>query len=286
MTGKNLKANFKIFTLLSVLTGLFLGVGYLIGGRTGMIIGLVFAGLMNFVSYWYSDKIVLKMYGAEKITEEQNSELHDMVERLAEKAGIPKPEIYRNDMSVPNAFATGRSPEKGVVCLTDGLMNSLETDEIEGVISHELAHIKNRDTLINAVVATVAGAAGLLAEMAFWGAMFGGREEQGEMFSALALMILTPLIAMIIRMAVSRSMEFRADSEAVRIQGQKEGLSSALRKISEVNSRKTHRHKSRAQEAGANLFIENPFSSDSITKWFSTHPSLDERMENIEATEL
>ena len=286
MTGKNLKANFKIFTLLSVLTGLFLGVGYIIGGRGGMIIGLLFAGLMNFASYWYSDKIVLKMYGAEKITEEQDQEIHDIVESLAEKAGIPKPEIYRNDMSVPNAFATGRSPEKGVICVTDGLMNSLENDEIEGVIAHEMAHIKNRDTLINAVVATVAGAVGLVAEMAFWGAMFGGREEQGEMFSAMALMILTPLIATIIRMAVSRSMEFRADSEAVRIQGQREGLSSALRKISEANSRKTHRHKSRAQEAGANLFIENPFSSDSITKWFSTHPPLEERVENIEATEI
>lgn len=281
-----MKANLKIFSLLSVLTGVFLGVGYLIGGTGGMVIGLIFAGLMNFASYWFSDKIVLKMYGAEEVSEEENPGLHDMVEKLAENAGIPKPKIYRNKMDVPNAFATGRSPEKGVVCVTDGLMNTLTDEEVEGVIAHELAHIKNRDTLINAVVATVAGAVGLIAELAFWGAMFGGNDEQGEMVSALALMILTPIIATIIRMAVSRSMEFRADSEAVRIHGQKQGLSSALSKISEAKSRPTRRHNSRAQEAGANLFIENPFSSDSLTKWFSTHPPLDERVENIEATEL
>lgn len=284
--GNNMKANLKIFSLLSVLTGVFLGVGYLIGGTGGMIIGLVFAGLMNFGSYWFSDKIVLKMYGAEEVSEEENPELHRMVEKLSENAGISKPRVYRNKMDVPNAFATGRNPEKGVVCVTDGLMNTLETDEVEGVIAHELAHIKKRDTLINAVVATVAGAVGLIAELAFWGAMFGGNDEQGEMVSALALIILTPLIATVIRMAVSRSMEFRADSEAVRIHGQRQGLSSALRKISEENSRPIMRHNSRAQQAGANLFIENPFSSDSITKWFSTHPPLNERVENIEATEL
>jgi len=282
----NLKTNFKIFSLLSVLTGLFLGVGFLIGGRTGMIIGLIFAGLMNFGSYWFSDKIVLKMYGAEKLEESENPELHKKVEKLARDAGIPKPRLYINNMQVPNAFATGRNPEKGVVCVTQGLMDALEDDEVEGVIAHELAHIKNRDTLINAVVATVAGAVGLIAEMAFWGAMFGGREEQGEMASALTLMILTPLIATIIRMAVSRSMEFRADSEAVKISQNKQGLSSALEKITESSSHPLQRHASRSQEAGANLFISNPFSGDKITKWFSTHPPLQERLDNIEETQL
>jgi len=282
----NLKTNFKIFSLLSVLTGLFLGVGFLIGGRAGMIIGLIFAGLMNFGSYWFSDKIVLKMYGAEKLEESENPELHKKVEKLARDAGIPKPRLYINNMQVPNAFATGRNPEKGVVCVTQGLMDALEEDEVEGVIAHELAHIKNRDTLINAIVATVAGAVGLIAEMAFWGAMFGGREEQGEMASALTLMILTPLIATIIRMAVSRSMEFRADSEAVKISQNKQGLSSALEKITEASSKPLQRHASRSQEAGANLFISNPFSGDKITKWFSTHPPLQERLENIEETQL
>ncbi|WP_414838152.1 zinc metalloprotease HtpX [Candidatus Nanosalina sp. VS9-1] len=286
MIGQNLKTNFRIFTLLSVLTGLFIGAGYIIGGRGGMILGLFFAGIMNFASYWYSDKIVLKMYGAEKISEEENPDLHKMVERLAEDAGIPKPKVYMNDMEVPNAFATGRNPEKGVVCVTKGLMNTLNDEEIEGVIAHELAHIKNRDTLINAVVATIAGAVGILAEMAFWGAMFGGREEESDMISALVLMILTPLIATIIRMAVSRSMEFRADRDAVKISGNRKGLSSALEKISEASSRPLKGHASRSQEAGANLFISNPFSGDKITKYFSTHPPLDERLENIESTEL
>ena len=286
MKTGNIASNFKIFTLLSVLTGLFIGTGYIVGGRTGMIIGLLFAGIMNFASYWYSDKIVLKLYGADEVEESENPELHKMVQRLSDQAGIPKPKIYRNDMSVPNAFATGRNPEKGVVCVTEGLMNTLNDKEVEGVIAHELAHIKNRDTLINAVVATIAGAVGIIAEMAFWGAMLGGREEESDMISALVLMILTPLIATIIRMAVSRSMEFRADSEAVRISGNKRGLSSALEKISESSSKPLTKYASRAQEAGANLFISNPFSGDKITKYFSTHPPLEERIENIESTQL
>jgi heat shock protein HtpX len=286
LVGRNLKANFKIFTLLSVLTGLFIGAGFLIGGRGGMILGLVFAGIMNLGSYWFSDKIVLKLYGAEKISNEENPEIHEMVEELAENAGIPKPGIYRNDMQVPNAFATGRNPDKGVVCVTQGLMDSLEQDEIRGVIAHELAHIKNRDTLVNSVVATIAGAVGIIAEMAFWGAMFGGREEESEIVSALALMILTPLIATVIRMAISRSMEFRADSGAVEIAEDREGLSSALKKITESSSKPLQRHTSRSQEAAANLFISNPFSGDKITKWFSTHPPLEERLDNIRNTEV
>ncbi|MFB6241781.1 MAG: zinc metalloprotease HtpX [Candidatus Nanosalina sp.] len=286
LIGNNLKANFKIFTLLSVLTGLFVGAGFLIGGRAGMILGLVFAGVMNLGSYWFSDRIVIRLYGAQEVSEEEDPELHSMVEELSEKAGIPKPRIYRNDMQVPNAFATGRNPEKGVVCVTQGLMNSLDDQEVRGVVAHELAHIRNRDTLVNSVVATIAGAVGIIAEMAFWGAMLGGREEEGDMVSALALMILTPLIATVIRLAISRSMEFRADSGAVEISGDKEGLSSALQKISEASSRPLTRHASRSQEAAANLFIENPFSGDSITKWFSTHPPLEERLENIRNTEV
>ncbi|MFB6116827.1 MAG: zinc metalloprotease HtpX [Candidatus Nanosalina sp.] len=286
MVSSGLKANFKIFTLLSVLTGLFLGAGLLIGGRSGMVIAFFFAAVMNLGSYWFSHKLVLKMYGAEELEEAENPEIHSKVEELAREAGIPKPGVYRTGMQVPNAFATGRNPEKGVVCVTDGLMKTLDEDEIRGVIAHELAHIKNRDTLVNSAVATIAGAIGMLAELAFWGAMFGGREEEGEMVSAMALMILVPVISTIIRMAVSRSMEFRADSEAVKISRDKQGLSSALEKISEASSRKPTRHNSRAQEAGANLFIGNPFSGDKITKWFSTHPPLQERLENIEKTDI
>lgn len=284
--AQGLKANGKIFLLISVLTGVFLGTGYILGGTGGMVIGLGLAGVMNIASYWYSDRIVLKMYSAEEISEQENPEIHETVARLAENAGIPKPKLYRSSMQVPNAFATGRNPENGVVCVTEGLLSSLNDEEIEGVIAHELAHIKNRDTLINTAVATVAGALGFLAEMAFWGAMFGGREEEGEMVSALALMIVTPLIATVIRMAVSRSMEYRADADAVKIHGQREGLSSALKKINQANRKPRRGHSSKAQEAGANLFIDNPFASDSITKWFSTHPSLENRLENIEKTDI
>ena len=208
-----------------------------------MIIGLFFAGIMNFGSYWFSDRIVLKIYGAEKVERSDRPDLYDAVERLAEDAGIPVPELYISKMDVPNAFATGRNPEHGVVCVTQGLLRNLEQEEVEGVIAHEMAHIKNRDTLINAVVATIAGAIAIIAEMVFWGALFSGKDEEGELLSAMAFMILTPLIATIIRTAISRKMEFRADSDAVSIQGKKEGLSSALRKISSANERKNSRHK-------------------------------------------
>lgn len=278
--------NAKILGLLSVLTGAFLTAGYFIGGTSGMVIGLFLAGIMNFGSYWFSDRIVLKMYRAEKIEREDRPELYDAVENLAEGAGLPSPELYISDMDVPNAFATGRNPEHGVVCVTKGLLRNLEQEEVEGVIAHELAHIKNRDTLINAVVATIAGAIAIIAEMVFWGALFSGRDEEGEMLSALAFMILTPLIATIIRTAISRKMEFRADSDAVKIHGNREGLSHALRKISSANERKNTKHKSRVEEAGANLFIYNPFSSEKITRFFSTHPPLEERLENIESTSI
>lgn len=285
VSANSVESRLKILTLLSVLTAIFVSAGYYLGGTGGMIIGLVFAAVMNLGSYWFSDKIVLKIYGAEPLPESEYRDIHEAVERLAENAGIPKPRVYHSSMEAPNAFATGRSPKKGVVCLTDGLLQQLEQEEIEGVIAHELAHIKNRDSLVNAVVATVAGAISILAEMAFWGALFSGREENGEAFSAMAFMILTPLIALIIRTAISRTMEFRADSDAVRIHGSKQGLSSALQKINSANKDyRPSRRSNKMQEVGSNLFIENPFSHDTITRFFSTHPPLEDRLENIRNT--
>jgi len=278
--------NAKILGLLTTLTGLFIAAGYLIGGTFGMVIGLLFAGVMNFGSYWYSHKIVLKMYDATEVTREERPELYSSVEKLAENADVPMPELYISDMSVPNAFATGRNPENGVVCVTQGLLSSLEQEEIDAVIAHELAHIKNRDTLVNAVVATIAGAIAILAEMVFWGALFSGRQRQGELMSAMAFMILTPLIASLIKLTISRKMEYRADSDAVKIHGQREGLKNALKKISSANERPTRSHNSKIEEAGANLFIYNPFSSDKITKYFSTHPQLEDRLNNIEKSKL
>ncbi len=287
VSTSGLKANFKILSLLSVLTAVFISVGYALGGQLGMIAGLFFASIMNLGSYWFSDKIVLKMYKAEPLSEKEYPELHSALEKLSEKAGIPKPRFYKNSMEAPNAFATGRNPEKGVVCLTEGLMEQLNQDEIEGVIAHELAHIKNRDSLVNAAAATIAGAVAIIAEMAFWGAMFSGGRDRGEIASAAVFMVLVPVISMIIRTAVSRTMEYRADSAAVRIHGQKQGLSSALDKISAANKKTSkNQHTSRIQESGANLFIENPFSGDKMSKYFSTHPPTDSRIENIEKTEI
>lgn len=285
VSSKGVQTNLKIFLMLSVLTGAFIGIGYYLGGTLGMVAGLFFAGIMNFGSYWFSDRIVLKMYGAEELPENEFPEIHKAVEKLSNNAGIPKPRVYRNDMKVPNAFATGRSPEKGVVCLTDGLMNQLEQDEIEGVIAHELAHIKNRDSLINAVVATLAGAIAVIARIAFYGAMFSGNRQRGQMVGALAFMILTPIIAILIKTAISRQMEFRADRDAVKFHRSKQGLSNALKKISSAN-KKSNMKGSQVKEAGSNLFIENPFSGDKMTKYFSTHPPLDERLENINDTKV
>lgn len=278
--------NAKLIGLLSLLTGIFLGTGYLFAGQAGLIIALVFAAIFNFGSYWFSHRIVLKIYSAEEIPREANPELHSTLDKLAREAGIPKPKLYRNSMKVPNAFATGRSPKKGVICVTDGLLNELTDDEVSGVIAHELAHIKNRDTLINASVATIAGAISVLAEMIFWGAIFGGKqEEEGQFLSSIALMILTPLIATIIRMSISRKMEFRADSDAVRIQSRREPLMTALQKISSSNKSSNYKG-TKIQESGANLFIENPFRGDRLTKYFSTHPPLENRIENIKSTRI
>lgn len=286
VTGQGIKNNVRLVGLLSVLTGLFLGAGLYLGGTSGMIIAFLFAAVINFGSYWYSHKIVLKMYGAEEVSKKENPKLHSMVEELAENAEIPKPKVYRNSMQVPNAFATGRSPKKGVVCVTDGLMQQLNDEEVAGVIAHELTHIKNRDTLINASVATIAGAIAMMARLVFWSMIFTGRDRNGgEAMASLAFMLVVPLIAVVIRMAISRRMEFRADSGAVQIHGQKEGLSSALQKISSANEN-TNYKASQVQESGSNLFIENPFTGDKLTKYFSTHPPVEKRVKNIQETEL
>ena len=271
----------RITGLLAVLTGAFLGVGFILGGQSGMILGFVLALVMNFGSYWFSDKIALKIHKAKPLPADKAPELHKAVERMAQDAGIPKPNLYMTPMKVPNAFATGRSPKKGVIAVTEGLMNQLDRDEIDGVIAHEMAHIKNRDTLVNSVVATIAGAMSIAAEMAFYGAMFSGDERNSDMAGALVMMVLTPLIATLIRMAVSRRMEFRADTDAVKIHGQKEGLKSALQSISSTNDR-TRVKGSRVQESGANMYIYNPFSGHKLSKYFSTHPSLEKRLENID----
>ena len=275
--------NARLFGLLTVLTGLFIGAGYIIGGTTGMLIGLVFAGIGNFASYWFSDSIVRKMYGARRPEGDEKKKIEGIVERLAEDQGLPVPDVYVAEMGVPNAFATRRNPSNASIVVTHQLLSELNSDEVEGVLAHELAHVKNRDTLINSVVATFAGAIAVMAEMVFWGSLFSGREEEGEMLSSLALMILTPLIASLIKAAISRKMEYRADTDAVEMAGP-QGLSSALQKISQASERRKARHNSKVQEAGANLFIYNPFSADRLSKYFSTHPPLEDRLNNIQVS--
>ena len=274
----------KLFGLMSVMTGVFLGAGLLLGGRSGLIIALVFAGLTNFASYWFSHRIVLRIHGAEEIPEGEMEWLRDAVKEFSDNAGIPEPDLYRSNMRVPNAFATGRNPEHGVVCFTEPLLKKLDRNEVKGVLAHEMAHIENRDTLTNSVVATLAGAVAVLADMAFWGAMFSGGEERGNLASAAVMMVLTPLIATLVRSAVSRTMEFRADSDAVRIHGERDGLASGLKKINAASERSRYTG-SKVEEASASLFIDNPFTGDRLARWFSTHPPLQDRLENIRSTE-
>ncbi|MCG8563852.1 MAG: M48 family metalloprotease, partial [Desulfobacterales bacterium] len=231
--GNHIKTTF----LLTAMTGLFLFLGYLLGGQGGMFIALIFAGGMNFFSYWYSHKIVLKMYRAQPLERSQAPGLYDTVERLARQASLPMPQVYLIPESAPNAFATGRNPDNAVVAVTQGLMNLMNQAELEGVIAHELGHIKNRDILISTIVATMAGAIMWIASMARFSAIFGGfsgddDDEGGLGLAGVIIMsIIAPMAAMLVQMAVSRSREYLADATAASITGNPSGLASALSKL-------------------------------------------------------
>jgi heat shock protein HtpX len=265
------------------LTLMLVFVGGLIGGRSGMTIALVMAFGMNFVSYWFSDKIILKMYRAREIGAAEAPELHATVGRLAHKAEIPLPKVYVMDEDQPNAFATGRNPEHGVVAVTTGIMRILSREELEGVLAHELAHIKNRDILVATVAAAIAGAISYLAQMAQWAALFGGRrDDDGEGSSpvaALVMMIVGPLAAMVIQMAISRSREYGADAGGATISGNPRRLANALRKL-DAASRNIPMH---ANPATAHMFIVSPLSGGGIFKLFSTHPPMEERIARLES---
>jgi heat shock protein HtpX len=269
--------------LMVALTLMLVFVGGLIGGRSGMTIALVMAFGMNFVSYWFSDKIVLKMYRAREIGAAEAPELHATVGRLAHKAEIPLPKVYVMDEEQPNAFATGRNPEHGVVAVTTGIMRILSREELEGVLAHELAHIKNRDILVATVAAAIAGAISYLAQMAQWAAIFGGRrDDDGEGSSpiaALVMMIVGPLAAMVIQMAISRSREYGADAGGAAISGNPRQLANALRKL-HAASRSIPMH---ANPATAHMFIVSPLSGGGIFKLFSTHPPMEERIARLES---
>lgn len=269
--------------LLAVMTALILWVGQLLGGRQGMIIALIFAAAMNFFSYWYSDKLVLKMYRAGEVTPGQAPELYETVRRLTQRAGLPMPKLYVIPQQTPNAFATGRNPEHAVVAVTEGLLNIMEHDEVAGVLAHELAHVKNRDILIGSIAATMAGAIMVLATMARWSAIFGGagsNDDEGGgtgFIGLIAMSIIAPMAAMIIQMAISRSREYQADATGAGFAGNPEGLARALEKLGSYSKRLPMN----ANPSTAHMFIVNPLSGKNLMNLFSTHPPLEERIARL-----
>ena len=271
----------KAAMLLAGLTALFLWVGESLAGQQGLVVALLLAGGMNFASYWWSDRIVLRMHGAKEVTEAEAPELHGMVRRLAQRADLPMPRVYLMLEEAPNAFATGRDPAHGAVAVTHGLMRILEREELAGVIAHELAHIKHRDTLIMTIAATLAGAISMLANMAQWALLFGRStedEEDGNPMAGLVGILVAPFAAMLIQMAISWAREFVADEGGAEIGGNPMALASALRKI-EGWSREVPMEG--GTPATAHLFIVNPFSGGGMLKLFSTHPSTDERVARL-----
>jgi heat shock protein HtpX len=277
---------FKTAVLLAALTCLVVLIGGAIGGQQGMLIAFLFAAVMNFASYWFSDKIVLSMYGAQPVDEASAPDLYRIVRRLATRDGIPMPRVYVISNDTPNAFATGRNPQHAAVAVTDGIMRMLDDSELEGVIAHELSHVKNRDTLTMTIAATLAGAITYLAHMAQWAAIFGGRrgddEESsggGGAIAAIAMAILAPIAAMLVQMAISRTREFQADASGARLAGQPWGLAKALEKLEMAATMAPMA----ATPATAHMFIVNPLRGGGLTSLFSTHPPTQERIARLRA---
>lgn len=265
---------------LAVLTGLFLAIGYYLGGQNGMFFALIIAAALNFGSYWFSSKIVLAMYGAKEMPREQYEALYRMITDLANRASLPMPKLYLIDMPTPNAFATGRDEHHAVVGVTRGIMEILTEDELRGVLAHELSHIKNKDMLVSTMAATLAGAISYLTQMIAFG---GGRdgEGRGNLITSLALLILTPLLAMLIQLAVSRAREYGADKSGAELLGHGMSLAAALRKLEAV-AKARPLEGSEAQVATSHLFIVNPFKTGGLANLFSTHPPMQERIRRLE----
>ncbi len=280
---------FKTFALMAGLTALFAVIGNALGGQTGMFIAFGLAVAMNFFSYWFSDKIVLKMYGANEVTEREAPELYSMVRSLATRADLPMPKVYIIPNDQPNAFATGRNPEHSAVAVTEGIQRILSRDELSGVIGHELAHIKNRDILIGTIAATIAGAISMIANIAQFSMLFGGGrsndDEEGgtNPIAMLVSIIVAPIAAMLIQMAISRAREYMADEEGARIAGNPHYLSNALRKLHNA----AQQIPMNATPATAHMFIVSPFSGGSaMLNLFSTHPPMEKRIERLENLRL
>lgn len=269
--------------LLAGLTVLVMIIGNLLGGRQGMIIAFFLAVIMNFGSYWFSDKIVLRLYRAREVSEAEAPGLYRMVRQLTQQADLPMPKICVMPTEAPNAFATGRNPEHAVVAVTEGIVRLLGEEELKGVLAHELAHVKHRDILIGSIAATLAGAIMIIANMARWAALFGGlggRDDNnggGGIVGLIAMSILAPIAAMLIQMAISRSREYAADAAGASYSGNPRGLASALQKISTASRRTPMK----ADPATAHMFIMSPLSGKSLMNLFSTHPPVEKRVERL-----
>ncbi|HBQ21708.1 MAG: protease HtpX [Deltaproteobacteria bacterium GWA2_38_16] len=273
--------HFKTTILLTLLSVLFIFIGRALGGQQGMVFAFLFALAMNIGSYWFSDKIVLALYRAKPL--EEGHDIHSLVRELAQRAKMPSPKVYWINSYSPNAFATGRNPTHGTVVVSEGLLRILNTEELKGVLAHEMSHIKNRDTLISAIAASIASALVMLANMAKWAAIFGGMrrnndERQGGGLELLAMAIVAPLAATLIQMAISRSREFQADASGAQMAGGPYGLISALQKIAKGAQQMPMEH---ATPATSHLFIINPLSGGTLLQLFSTHPALEQRIERL-----
>lgn len=270
--------------LLATLTALFLYIGQALGGQNGLMFALFFAGIMNVGAYWFSDKIVLRMYRAQEVSPSESPELYSIVQNLAMRMSIPMPKVYIIPEEAPNAFATGRNPDHAAVAATAGILRLLDKTELEGVLAHELGHVKNRDTLISTIAATLAGALSHLANMAMWGHMLGGGRSRdddngGHPLVGLLGLVLAPLAASLIQMAISRSREFLADETGGRLTGNPLALASALKKI---DAWKQRIPMMQGSPSTAHLFIINPFSGQGMAHLFSTHPATAERVKRLE----
>jgi heat shock protein HtpX len=271
----------KTTIMVVILTAILVLFGWLIGGATGMIVALILAGVLNFTSYWFSDRIVLGLYHARLVEQNNEPKLHNAVRRLAARTGIPMPKVYIIPSDSANAFATGRNPSHAAVAATRGILRILDDEELEAVLAHELTHVKERDILVSTIAATLAGAVTVLAVLVRWTALFGGyggsRGREGGILGLLALAILAPIAALIIRLAISRTREYMADAGSSQITGNPRALASALQKLELVAAR----HPLPASRTTAHLFIVNPLRSGFMVRLFSTHPPIEKRVEKL-----
>ena len=278
----------KTFLLLSILTALFMFVGSLVGGRNGMWIGLAIAGVSNFVTYFFSDRMVLSQFNAKEVTQSQQPHLHAIVQRLANQAAIPMPKVYMIDMPTPNAFATGRDPSHATIAVSPSIMQLMSEEELTGVLAHELGHVKNRDILISTMAATVAGALSYIAQLASFGSFRRGNDSSdrgGNPISLLFIIIITPLIGTLLHMAISRQREYAADEYSARLTHNPRALASALALLGGI-AQKHPIDGTSIQESSAHLFIINPFEASFIRSLFSTHPPLAERIARLKELKI